>query len=117
MILGCLGRRFEHALANVQILLHALRKGIPCSIVDARNRISLLDGPADLERSRIWGRYISLIPFTEQVTGVTLTGFKYPLEEAVLVQGESLGISNELVLERGRISFREGILIYIESRD
>lgn len=117
VILGGLGRRFDHALANVQILLHALRKGIPCSIVDACNRISLLDGPADLERSRIWGRYISLIPFTEQVTGVTLTGFKYPLEEAVLVQGESLGISNELVLERGRISFREGILIYIESRD
>ncbi|MCI9487944.1 MAG: thiamine diphosphokinase [Lachnospiraceae bacterium] len=116
-ILGGLGRRFDHALANVQILLHALKKRIPCSIVDACNRISLLDGPVDLERSRIWGRYISLIPFTERVTGITLTGFKYPLKEAVFTQGGSLGVSNELIAERGRISFREGILIYVESRD
>ncbi len=117
VILGGLGRRFDHALANVQVLLHALKRGIPCLIADAHNRICLLDGPVELERSRLWGHYISLIPFTEQVTGVTLTGFKYPLTEALLGQGESLGISNELAAERGTISFREGILIYIESRD
>ena len=48
---------------------------------------------------------------------MTLTGFKYPLTEALLTQGNSLGVSNELLAERGRIDFQEGILLYIESRD
>ncbi len=117
VILGGLGRRFDHTLANVQVLLHALRKGIPCRIIDRYNRISLLDRPLELKKSETWGRYISLIPFTEQVKGVTLTGFKYPLTEALLTQGNSLGVSNELLAERGRIDFQEGILLYIESRD
>ncbi|MCI8465329.1 MAG: thiamine diphosphokinase [Lachnospiraceae bacterium] len=117
VILGGLGRRFDHALANIQILLHALKRKIPCYIIDAHNRISLLDSSRELERSQIWGRYVSLIPFTEQVKGVTLTGFKYPLTEATLTLGNSLGISNELLESRGRIALREGILIYIESRD
>ncbi|MCI8505243.1 MAG: thiamine diphosphokinase [Lachnospiraceae bacterium] len=117
VILGGLGRRFDHALANVQVLLHPLKKGVPCRIVDAYNRISLADHPLELERSKVWGRYISLIPFTEQVKGVTLTGFKYPLKEATLIQGASIGISNELISEQGKIFFREGILVYIESKD
>ncbi len=116
-ILGGLGRRFDHAIANVQVLLHALRRGIPCRMIDTYNRISLLDHSLELKKSETWGSYISLIPFTEQVRGVTLTGFKYPLREALLTQGNSLGISNELLAERGRIEFREGILLYIESRD
>lgn len=117
VLLGGLGRRFDHTFGNVQILLHGLEKGIPCRMVDAYNRISLLDHPVEIEKSQVWGHYISLIPFTEQVKGVTLTGFKYPLTEANLTQGNSLGISNELVLERGYIGIKEGILIYIESRD
>ncbi|MCI8549896.1 MAG: thiamine diphosphokinase [Lachnospiraceae bacterium] len=117
VILGGLGRRFDHAMGNVQILFHALKQKVPCCMVDSYNRISLLEGTAEIERSKTWGRYISLIPFTEQVKGVTLTGFKYPLTKAVLMSGNSLGISNELLEERGRIEVEEGILVYIESRD
>lgn len=117
LILGGLGRRFDHALANVQILFHGLKRGILCRIVDGHNRITLLDRPVELEKAQIWGHYISLIPFTEQVKGVTLTGFKYPLKEALLTLGNSLGISNELTAKRGRIDFKEGILICIESKD
>ncbi len=117
VILGGLGRRFDHAMGNVQILFHALKRKVPCCMVDFYNRISLLDGVLEIEKSRIWGRYISLIPFTEQVKGVTLTGFKYPLTKAALTFGNSLGISNELLEERGRIEVEEGVLVYIESRD
>lgn len=59
---------------------------------------------------------VSLIPIYE-ARGVTLTGFKYPLKDHTLVFEQSLAISNELEAEEGIISFSEGKLLLIESRD
>ena len=64
-----------------------------------------------------FGTYLSLLPFTPQVTGITLKGVKYPLENAILNSGISLGISNEIVDDRAEIMFQDGILLGIESRD
>ena len=61
--------------------------------------------------------YISLIPYTEKVTGITLSGFKYPLENETLKIGISRGISNELLEEEGLIHIEEGILIVCVSCD
>ena len=44
-------------------------------------------------------------------------GFKYPLKDHTLVFEQSLAISNELEAEEGIISFSEGKLLLIESRD
>ncbi|MDE5831154.1 MAG: hypothetical protein K2H53_06070, partial [Clostridia bacterium] len=33
-----------------------------------------------LEKSKVYGKYISLIPLTSLVTGLTLIGFKYLLK-------------------------------------
>ena len=63
-----------------------------------------------------FGKYVSLIPIYE-ARGVTLTGFKYPLKDHTLVFEQSLAISNELEAEEGIISFSEGKLLLIESRD
>ena len=46
-----------------------------------------------------------------------LQGFYYPLEDATLVGDSSLGVSNEIVEEKGEIYVREGCLLVIESRD
>ena len=62
-------------------------------------------------------RFISLIPLTTQVTGVTLKGFKYLLQDATLTIGESIGISNEQIEKRAEIKLKDGILICIESKD
>ncbi len=117
VILGALGRRFDHALGNLQVLIQGLRRQIPCRIIDSHNSICLLNRGKTFRREKLFGTYISLIPMTEQVTGVTLTGFKYPLRNAVLLQGSSLGISNELDAEKGTLSFEAGILICVESKD
>ena len=57
-----------------------------------------------MQKKEAFGDYISLIPYTEKVTGITLTGFYYPLDHAELTLGISLGISNELVDDVGVIS-------------
>jgi len=54
---------------------------------------------------------------TTEVIGVTLKGFKYPLEDYTLSIGNSLGVSNEQIEEEAEIIIEQGILIVIKSID
>ena len=60
-----------------------------------------------------------LTPYTEEVTGITLTGFKYTLKDKTSLPGEEVGlcISNEIAEETATITLEDGVLICIESRD
>ena len=116
-ILGALGKRMDHAIANIHILKDALYAEIPCKILDEYNRIYLINKETTLEKEKVYGKYVSLIPLTSTVEGLTLTGFKYPLNEYTLPIGTSLGISNEIIEDRAYIKMKKGILIAIESKD
>lgn len=117
-ILGGTGTRIDHMLGTIHSMKPALDQKVECVIVDSHNRIRLL-GPGchRIKRQELFGGFLSLIPLTEQVTGVNLTGMKYPLTDAVFTIGNSLGISNEVVDEEASVAFRDGILVQIESRD
>lgn len=116
-ILGALGKRMDHAIANIHILKDALEAEIPCQILDEYNRIYLINKETTLEKEKVYGKYVSLIPLTSTVEGLTLTGFKYPLNHYTLPIGTSLGISNEMIEDIAHIEMKKGILIVIESRD
>jgi thiamine pyrophosphokinase len=115
VMLGALGSRFDHSLANVHLLALALDRGVPAAITDRNNRIRATDGTLTIERSGF--THISLLPLSPTVEGITLQGFRYPLNDATLSIGQSLGISNVLEEAQGTIGIREGRLLIIESRD
>lgn len=117
VVLGATGGRMDHMLGNLHLLFPCLQKGIEAYILDCQNRIYLIDGEHVFHRSNLWGKYISFLPLTEQVNGITLTGFKYPLNEKDIEIGTSLCISNELAGEEGTITFTDGVLIVVESHD
>lgn len=116
-ILGGTGSRIDHSMANIYLLLHAHREHIPCCMYDACNKLSLLSGERVISRKEQYGNYVSLLPVTETVKGITLEGFKYGLDEAELSIGSSLGVSNEITASRAKIRCRQGILLVVESRD
>lgn len=116
-IIGALGKRMDHAIANIHILKYALEAKIPCQILDKYNKIYLIDSNYTLYQDKIYGRYISFIPLTTTVEGIILKGFKYPLENSSLSIGLSLGISNEIVERVATIELKKGILVAIESKD
>lgn len=118
-ILGGTGGRIDHMLANIHLLACCLERGISAMIVDQQNRLYLIDRETHFTRQGQWGKYISFIPLTEQVSGITLTGFKYPLTKKHIAIGREAGlcVSNELAEEHGTITFDSGILICVESRD
>jgi thiamine pyrophosphokinase len=117
LLCGVLGTRWDHSLANVHQLRQALDAGVDCRIVDAHNELTLLSGPS--KHSVVKGRFshVSLLPLSLEVRGITLLGFQYPLYEATLTLGQSLGISNVLLGSEGRITLREGLLLVIQSTD
>ena len=117
VVLGATGGRMDHMLGNIHLLFPCLQKGMEAYILDSQNRIYLIDKERTLNRREIWGKYISFLPLTEEVRGITLTGFKYPLHEKDIEIGTSLCISNELVGEEGAITFTDGVLIVVESHD
>jgi thiamine pyrophosphokinase len=117
VILGGLGTRFDHSLANVHLLARAADLGLDCRVEDENNRVQLICGGQQLEVHKDRFVYVSLLPLTSEVTGIDLEGFRYPLRNATLRLGESLGISNRLVSPTGKVSCRSGRLLVIGSRD
>lgn len=118
-ILGGTGTRLDHVLGNIQSLMLARKKGVSCIILDAYNRIRLMDGVVHLKKSEQYGKYVSLLPLTTEVTGVELRGFKYELTDYTFTSTGSagLGVSNEITAEIAEIRIKTGIFVLIESRD
>lgn len=118
-ILGATGGRLDHFLANINILMLPLRKGVPAYIVDPQNRIRLMDETLQIKREEFYGKYLSLLPLTTQVTGVTLRGLKYLIEDYTLEVGIARAISNEIAenSDIAQIQIRSGVLIVVESKD
>lgn len=116
-VLGASGGRLDHSIGNIHLLYACLQKGVHACIVDAKNRLYLLDRGKTFHAGETWGKYISFLPLTEEVLGITLKGFKYPLTDRDIRIGTSLCISNELSEETGTIAFCKGVLICVESHD
>lgn len=115
VLLGVLGTRMDHSLANIHLLSKCLQKGISSRIVGEKNEIFLVDN--DISISRGHYSYVSILPLTIEVTGITLEGFQYPLNRATLQLGQALGVSNKILGEIGKISVETGQLLVIKSED
>ena len=116
-ILGGTGTRLDHVVANIKLLSHALERKKECILMDAHNRIRLIDQPLTIEKKKQYGKYVSLFAFGGQVKELTLRGFFYPLTEYDMEAENPLGVSNEITAENGEISFSSGKLLVMESKD
>ncbi len=115
VMLGCIGTRMDHTLSNITLLLPLLERGIKARVIDEHNEIFVINDSVLLEGEP--GSFVSLIPLSASVEGITLSGFEYPLENATLEMGSSLGVSNQLKDQQGCITIKSGILLVILAKD
>lgn len=113
--LGAIGSRMDHTLANIFLLRKLSEKKISGCIINMNNKIyltrdfiSLKGKPKD---------NLSIIPLTETVKGITLTGLEYNLTDGQMEMGSSLGISNRFTGDIATITIHEGWVAVIQSKD
>ena len=116
-VLGGTGTRLDHVMGNVHLLGIGLGCNVEIELVDAHNCVRMISSELVLEREKQFGDFVSILPFVGDAKGVTLKGFKYPLDKAVVKSFSSLGISNEIVEDKALVQVEDGVLLVIESRD
>lgn len=117
IILGATGTRLDHTFANINLLKLFEENGINAFIRDEHNRIRVAGKNICLKKSESFGKYFSLLPFTDEVKGLSIKGAKYELDDYILTRGTARCVSNEYTEGDVFISFESGSLIVIESND
>lgn len=114
-LLGATGTRFDHSFANV-MLLDKYAAQMDVTILDRTNRIRLAKQAMTLLREEGF-KYLSLLPVSDEVTEVCLEGVAYPLHRATLLRNSSYAVSNEITDSRAKLTFDQGKLLVVQSRD
>lgn len=114
IMLGAVGSRIDHTLANIHLLKLALDKGVTMKIINEHNEIFLIDNMAVIQKKEGW--HFSLLP-VEKTEGITLEGLYYPLHDAIMEFGNPYGVSNEFTADQARVSIQKGLLLAVLSRD
>jgi thiamine pyrophosphokinase len=118
-LFGATGGRLDHLFANVQLLIKPVlqKNPVQIEIIDSKNIVYIKSaGEYTIQKNKRF-KYISFIPITMEVKGITLKDFKYPLANRTVPIGSTLCISNELNNDYGTFSFTEGILMVVRSKD
>lgn len=115
IIIGGLGSRMDHSMSNVFLLKKMLANDVKGRIINESNEITVIDSSIKLKKDI--GMKVTLLPLTESVEGVTTKGLYYPLIDAKITMGSTLGVSNEFVEDIAEVSIRKGLLLVIKSRD
>lgn len=114
-ILGALGSRMDHVLANILLLKKLKGSNIKSKILDRKNTIYLVDNELSLEKEE--GSYVSIIPLNDEGIMVTLEGFKYDLEKTKVGFTSTLGISNEIEKPYAKIKIYKGVSLVLVTKD
>jgi thiamine pyrophosphokinase len=115
-VLCALGGRLGALFAVTHILLGAERIGLHSSVVADRGRMFVVeDGSRKVEGAS--QDSISIFPLSGPAAGVTLEGMEYPLENAILEPGDTLGFHNELIGDQATISVEEGALLVVQETE
>ena len=114
IILGALGGRIDHTLANVLLLALPELRGVRVSLVDGQQEVTLIRGEGTI-RGQV-GDTVSLLPIAGDVEGITTRGLEYALHDGTLVFGRTRGVSNVLTAPTAHISVRRGALWCVHSK-
>ena len=111
---GCGGKRISHTVANLQALVWAAKQGCEIIMYEKNAYITALHN-GEMTIARTDG-YLSVFALDGDAEGVTLSGVKYPMQNAVLSASFPLGVSNEIVGEHACITVENGTLLIIRSK-
>ncbi|EGH2217864.1 thiamine diphosphokinase [Listeria monocytogenes] len=116
-IFGATGGRLDHLLANLMMLTKPrFLNAVPVvEMIDRYNYIKMYT-PGSYTIEKLPDKKYVAFTTMKDVTGLTLKGFAYPLENATYPVGSALS-SNEFVEKKGEFSFKSGMVLLTQSND
>ncbi|WP_142826589.1 thiamine diphosphokinase [Planococcus soli] len=118
ILAGVTGGRLDHYMSALHTMFK-YQQEFPATrflLLNNQNRIRFLKPGTHLLVKDEQYRYVSFYPFAEEIGGLTLTGFKYPVTDEAVPFGTTRFISNEL-LGRGSVTIQSGHCLMVESSD
>ena len=93
LLVGVIGERLDHTLGNISILVYLKNNNANGIIVDDYSEIFLCDKNVSILKQSC--SYFSVISLSDSLCGVSITGAKYPLQNATISNSFQYAVSNE----------------------
>ena len=111
IILGGLGRRWDHSLANLLLPALPALDSLNISFWEEGQWIYLIRNEIEIKADR--GSTLSLIPLGGDAEGVNTKWLEWPLIDETLVFGATRGLSNKVLQEKVSIKIKKGKLLCV----
>lgn len=110
VLLGCLGgKRFDHTLANLEVLHHITTRGGTAILADETTKAIMLSGRSMRITDSI-GSTLSVFPYGGASCNVTYKGMEYPLHRRMLTIGSMpMGVSNKILADPAEVNIHNGV--------
>lgn len=112
VLLGGVGGRLEHTLANLQALDWLTTQGAQGFLAGEKTVATALRGTS-IQFPVTMSGFLSTFCNSGTATGVTIRGMKFDLEEGEMSGSFPVGVSNEFVGKEASVSVKEGSLILL----
>ena len=113
VVYGALGGRLDHTLSNVFYLKNLYKRGVSVTVDNGKNAVRYIENCTISVKKRY--KYISLLAFGGDASGVYISGVEYPLKDAVLKFDYPYAVSNEIINDACVISVKDGGILVVES--
>ncbi len=112
-LIGGFGGRWDHTMANFNLLFWAFEKKVELRMISAKNTAQLL-GEGKHRIPKIDHAHFSFFCFFEDAV-VSIARMKYTITDRAVKRGDSLGLSNEYLDGDGEIEIKKGSILMINS--
>ncbi|MPM32973.1 Thiamine pyrophosphokinase [bioreactor metagenome] len=112
VLLGSVGGRLDHTLANIQALAYLTTRGARGVLVGEIEKITMLQN-GSLNFFGTPEGIVSVFAYGGTATGVTEENLAYPLDCATVTTDFPIGVSNEFTNQPARITVEEGCLLIV----
>ena len=106
------GGRIDHTMANLQVLAYLSANNMRGFLFDHGSVITAITNDR-LCFEKIPRGYVSIFSSSSKAEGVTLSGLKYELNNAILTNIFPIGVSNEFINRESSISVSDGTLFIV----
>jgi thiamine pyrophosphokinase len=111
-IVGGHGGRIDHFAANLLLLAAPELAAVDVDAWVGRAHVTVVRRTARIDG--LAGELVTLLAVGGPAYGVTTVGLRFPLHDAPLLPGSTLGVSNELDGTTASVSIRAGVVLAIQ---